>query len=133
MELNAMRKKRVWKTGCAVFLILAMCTVFSSVIQKVMSISVWTMRAEIYDESGSKQLELPKGCVYETDTGPAVFLVKKKEGIFRQEWEVEEEMIMILDESEREVIVQGDLLEGKDIVYYSSWPLMAGETVRRGE
>lgn len=133
MELSAMKKRNVWRAGSSVFLLLAICTALSTVIQRTMSISVWTTRGENQDMDGAKGLVLPVVCIQDSDMGPVVFWLEETEGIFGTEWRIAEEPVVILEENGGTVTVLGDLLQEKDIVYYASWPPEPGETVVRGE
>ena len=133
MELSAMKKRNVWRAGSSVFLLLAICTALSTVIQRTMSISVWTTRGENQDMDGVKGLVLPVVCIQDSDMGPVVFWLEETEGIFGTEWRIAEEPVVILEENGGTVTVLGDLLQEKDIVYYASWPPEPGETVVRRE
>ena len=99
MELSAMKKRNVWRAGSSVFLLLAICTALSTVIQRTMSISVWTTRGENQDMDGVKGLVLPVVCIQDSDMGPVVFWLEETEGIFGTEWRIAEEPVVILEEN----------------------------------
>ena len=130
-----MKKKKVWTAGCAVFLLLLICTVLSLRIEKMMRIEVQTVGAIQCSEEGMEEMyTLPVPCFREEDFTTAFFSVEEREGLFGKELYVEKvEAYPMWEEGNKAYIlsqwVRNDQGKMRKIVNYSAWPLEDGDAV----
>lgn len=128
-----MGKKRVWKVGCALFLILLICTMLSVEIQKMMMIEVnVTQGKDIAEEERS----FPSSALNEKD-GTFYCAVKRK-GDFREEYVVEKRNVSIIREEEDQIVIAGDIFfedDGKKplVIYHATHTLEEGDVVSISE
>lgn len=131
-----MSKRRVWKIGSAIFLLLILCSVLSCRIQEAMQIPVWTTKGELRQDGELSVVVIPKTCINDSDYSTVQYIVQEK-GIFRTEWKVAEKAVVIVDEVDGGIAVQAEDMkdqEGKslNVIYYSAYPVCEGDEVKLG-
>ncbi|MDY2812593.1 MAG: hypothetical protein SOU03_01375 [Dorea sp.] len=132
-----MNKRRVWKAGSAIFLLLILCSVLSGRIQEAMRIPVWTTKGELREDGEMAVIVIPKTCFSDSEYATVQYLVQE-EGIFRTEWKVAEKTVVIVDEMDGGIAVQAEDMkdqEGKslNVIYYSAYPVCEGDAVTLGD
>jgi hypothetical protein len=128
-----MYKKKVWEIGCAIFLLLIVCTVLSTIILNGMRIEVWTTSGKTQNENGLEEILLPQSCV-DLEEEPAVYYIVQEQSIFRTEWKVAKKRVTIIEEQAGEIAVLDENMRDENgrklqVIYYSAYPVKEGDVV----
>ncbi|XCP85179.1 hypothetical protein ABXS75_19535 [Roseburia hominis] len=130
-----MRKEMIWKIGCILFLLLSTCTVLSARIENMMQIDVKTTRG-IQGKNGNEETRVfPASAIIEREGITYVCAVRTVKGIFGGEkWQVLEKPVNLLEETQDEIEVNASEVRDEDlnpldVIYYSSYPVKAGDQV----
>ena len=127
--MRIMTKIKVWKAGCAIFLILVVCTLLSLKISEQLLVEVNVTQGREIDDL---EFALPISSIQED--GKTVYCIEKQKGIFRDEYIVKVENVSVIEFELEDVIIIGDSFytnvgERPFVVCASSYPISKGDIV----
>lgn len=132
-EKNQKAKKRAFQAGCAVFLVLGVCTFLSGRVQEMMRNEVMTTQGNTQTKADERRVVFPASAIEHRDGEMRIQYVRREEGIFEREWIVHEKSVMTAEEAGDAVSIPAEELpveDGKiDVIYRSVYPAEEGESV----
>ena len=134
--VERMRKRRIWKAGCVLAMFLAVCTVLSVRIEKMMRIEVETVQGTVRRQELTEEMLLPKTCIRAEDGAEKVFVVIRQTGATgKQELRAVEKQVVVLGEEDgKAVVFPVSLLDEEGtgylpVIAYSTYPVQEGDQV----
>lgn len=138
MELMDMTKKKVWMAGTVVLILLAICTILSLRVEKLMRIEVEVVKpGQSEEEKLVEEARIPLSCYQKEEYSSTFFYLEEREGLFGKEMvAVKTQNWPLREDGETAVIVdsQGKDMNGNwlQIVSESVYPLEDGDVIEIG-